>query len=162
MIYLVCTRKPIVMEHDYPGSQLYLDLEMALRSVGDIYQAAFEPYDVGVIEAYILRVLYEEDGQRASRLARSVGRAPTSFTPILDKIEAKGLIERRSDKADRRAIKVQLTERGSKLRKPIQAAFEQADREAEALIPADLLPSFETMLLRIHNLSKPSRVDASV
>jgi DNA-binding MarR family transcriptional regulator len=150
------------MEHKLTGSQLYLDLDMASRSVERMYQAAFKPFKITVIEAYILRLLYEEDGQRASSLARGVGRAPTSFTPILDKIEAKGFVERRPDKADRRAVKVHLTERGNKLRQPIQAAFEQVDREVQARIPDDLVPAFETVLLTIQNFATTSEADASV
>jgi DNA-binding MarR family transcriptional regulator len=150
------------MERNLHGSQLYLNLDIATRSVEQMYKTAFEPFQLGVIEAYILRLLYQEDGQRASSLARGVGRAPTSFTPILDKIQAKGLIERRPDRADRRAIRVHLTDRGSQLRKPIQAAFERVDREAQSRIPDDLLPAFETILLTVHNLSKPSWADTSV
>jgi MarR family transcriptional regulator, organic hydroperoxide resistance regulator len=100
--------------------------------------------------------LYETDGQRASSLARSVGRAPTSFTPILDKVQTKGLIERRPEPADRRAINIYLTDKGKKLRKPIQTAFEQVDTEANNRIPSDLLSGFEAGLLILHNLSSSS------
>jgi DNA-binding MarR family transcriptional regulator len=139
------------------GSQLYLNVDTAFRATEQIYKIAFENLELLVIEAYILRVLYQEDGQRASSLARAVGRAPTSFTPILDKIASKGLVERRPEPADRRAVNIYLTEQGKKLRKQVQAAFEQADSQANQKIPTNLMPGFQNFLLILHNL--PTKVN---
>jgi DNA-binding MarR family transcriptional regulator len=140
------------MASELLGSQLYLNVDTAFRAIDQIYKIAFENLELLVVEAYILCALYEEDGQRANSLARAVGRAPTSFTPILDKIAAKGLVERRPEPSDRRAINIYLTEKGNRLRKPVQAAFEQADKQVNQHIPADLMPAFQNMLLLFHNL----------
>ena len=63
-----------------------------------------------MVHSYAL--LYDEDGQHASELARAVGRAATSFTPNLDKLQDKALIERRPDPGDRRAVRIYLTDAG--------------------------------------------------
>jgi DNA-binding MarR family transcriptional regulator len=60
----------------------------------------------------IMNSLFADDGQHASVLANSVGRAATSFTPILDRLQKKGYVERRSDSADRRAVKIFITKKG--------------------------------------------------
>jgi DNA-binding MarR family transcriptional regulator len=82
---------------------------------------------VSIIEWYILRSLYEQDGQHASELARAVGRAATSFTPNLDKLQNKGLIERRPDPTDRRAVHIYLTSKGTKLRPDVLRLANEID-----------------------------------
>ena len=82
----------------FDGS-VWCNLDIALRSVDQVFRQAIRPLDLTVIEWYILRSLFQEDGQHASELARAVGRAATSFTPNLDKLQKKGYIERRPDKS---------------------------------------------------------------
>ncbi len=72
--------------------------------------------DVGLIQIHVLDALYEEDGQHASNLARQVDRQVTSFTPILDKLEKRGLIRREADTNDRRAVFIFLTDAGKSLK----------------------------------------------
>lgn len=75
---------------------------------------------IPLVEVCILNALYVQDGQHASTLAQSVGRAATSFTPLLDRLEKRGLIERRPDKTDRRAVLIHLTSKGWALRGVIE------------------------------------------
>ncbi|MBI1279715.1 MAG: MarR family transcriptional regulator, partial [Anaerolineaceae bacterium] len=92
----------------FAGS-IWCNLDIALRNLDQVYGQIIEPLGLTVIEWYILRSLYEQDGQHASELARAVGRAATSFTPILDKLQNKDMIERRPDASDRRAVRIYLT-----------------------------------------------------
>jgi DNA-binding MarR family transcriptional regulator len=89
---------------------LLVNLEFALTNLAAIVQ--HEVPEVSPISLYILRSLGFRDGQYASELARTVGRAATSFTPNLDKLESAGLVERRPDAGDRRAVRIHLTAAG--------------------------------------------------
>ncbi len=66
--------------------------------------------EVDFIEYRILKSLLENDGQMASKLAISVGRVATSFTPILDRLENKGWVIRTPHANDRRAVKIFIAE----------------------------------------------------
>ena len=77
--------------------------------------------NLDTIEWMLMNSLMKEDGQHASTLANSVGRAATSFTPILDRLQTKGYVERRSDKSDRRAVRVFMTKKGRLARAKIEA-----------------------------------------
>ena len=68
------------------------------------------------VQLHVLVSLYREDGQHPSNLARSVGRSPVSFTTILDRLVERGLIERREDPSDRRAVFIHLTPAAEVLR----------------------------------------------
>lgn len=99
------------------GGSVWCNLDVALRNVNQVFRQSIRSIGLEdpdqkltVIEWYILRALFEKDGQHASELADAVGRAATSFTPNLDKLQGKGLIERRPDAKDRRAVRIFLTE----------------------------------------------------
>ena len=57
------------------GGSVWCNLDAALRAVDEIYKQETKALGLSVIEWYILRVLYEQDGQMASHLAQAVGRA---------------------------------------------------------------------------------------
>lgn len=85
--------------------------------------------DMPMIQLHILEALYEKDGLHASTLARVCGRAATSFTPILDKVERRGLVCRMADPNDRRAIFIHLTPEGQSLRVVVQEAIDRLNLE---------------------------------
>jgi len=106
-----------------PTGTLWLDLDITLRALDQVYGQMSESLGVNVIAWYILRVLYAQDGQRPADLVQAVGRPATSFTPVLDKLEAKGLIERRPNTSDRRSIGIHLTREGEGLRETVQVGL---------------------------------------
>jgi len=111
------------------GGSVWCNLDIALRNVDEIYKHETKELNLAVIEWYILRVLYEQDGQMASHLAKAVGRAATSFTPILDQLERKGLIERRTHPSDRRGVQIYLTKQGRALQPKVDAMAERIEKK---------------------------------
>lgn len=135
----------------FEGS-LWCNLDIALRNLDQIYGQVVEPLGLTVIEWYILRSLYHQDGQHASELARAVGRAATSFTPILDKLQHKGLIERRPDPADRRAVRIYLTKKGGELRDKVGASAQQIDARIQKQVPGKDFKAFLHILATLQGL----------
>ena len=131
------------------GGSVWFNVDIALRSVDSIYKKEIGELGLAVVEWYVLRTLYEKDGQMASRLAEAIGRPATSFTPILDKIQSKGLIERQQHTRDRRALKIYLTPKGQSLKEEVLASadriedkikqhFSEKDRQAYESVVANL------------------------
>lgn len=79
-------------------------------------------------QGYVLSHLYDEDGQKPSELAKQVGCAATSFTPVLDDIESLGLIKRRADNSDRRAVNILLTEKGKSVKVIVCEAIDAVEK----------------------------------
>lgn len=143
------------MTHNSPGlrfnGSLWCNLDIALRNIGQIYNQAVEPLGLTVIEWYILRALYEQDGQHASELARAVGRAATSFTPILDKLQHKDLIQRRPDPADRRAVRIFLTDKANEYRQQVIETAAEIDASLRKLVNNGDFETFQNVLAVLQN-----------
>jgi len=63
-----------------------------------------------------LMSLWREDGLKVIDLGRRAGLEPSTMTGLLDRMERDGLVERRPDPADRRVLKIFLTESGARIR----------------------------------------------
>ena len=134
------------------NGSLWCNLDIALRNLDQVYGQVVQPLGLTVIEWYILRALYDQDGQHASELARAVGRAATSFTPNLDKLQKKGLIERRADPADRRAVRIYLTESGRNCKKAVMDSTRDIDKRLAQQFPEDEYESFQNILASLQTL----------
>jgi len=68
-----------------------------------------------------LLALYERDGQTPTELSRAVGIEPGTMTKTLRRMERDGLVERRTDPDDRRAVPIFLTQRARRLESVLKA-----------------------------------------
>ncbi|TQM45818.1 MarR family winged helix-turn-helix transcriptional regulator [Pseudonocardia cypriaca] len=93
-------------------------------------------HDVEMWDYVILATLARGPASTQSELAAASGRDKTRLIPILDRLEARGLLRRTPDPADRRNRVVALTEDGLALLGSCRAAI----REMEAEFLADLEP----------------------
>jgi DNA-binding MarR family transcriptional regulator len=134
---------------------LWLDLDGAMHQIDLVYRQHLADLDVSVIGWHVLRALIARDCQHASELAGAVGRAPTSFTPILDKLEARGLIERRPDPDDRRAVFIHLTDEAQDLRGVMEARSEMLSRAVAAVLSPDECARLATLLQVIQGMESP-------
>lgn len=134
------------------NGSVWCNLDIALRNLDQVFGRVVQPLGLTIIEWYILRALYERDGQHASELARAVGRAATSFTPNLDKLQEKGLIERRPDRQDRRAVHIFLTERGQDYRDDVMSSAEEIDSLISSLFDDEEFDIFQNVLAQLQTL----------
>ncbi len=93
-------------------------------------------------QALLLRELDEPASQRD--LARRLGYDPSNITAIADALEARGLIERRTDSADRRIRTLARTEEGERAKADLE---ERLFRPPEAI--TELSPGEQHLLLRL-------------
>lgn len=72
----------------------------------------------GVKPAYlgVLWCLWNEDNVKVVELGRCAGLEPSTMTGLIDRMERDGLVRRALDPADRRAQRIQLTERGGAIK----------------------------------------------
>jgi len=134
------------------NGSIWCNLDIALRNIDQYFRRQVRSLGLTVIEWYILRALFEQDGQHASELARAVGRAATSFTPNLDKLQDKGLIERKSDTDDRRAVKIFLTDKAEAIRDDVVNSVDQIDGKFDRYFNKKEIESFQAVLSTMQTL----------
>jgi len=97
----------------------------------------------------ILYVLWQQDGVPIVELSKKTGLAKTTLTSMLDRMEAANLVVREFDKADRRQIRISLTETARRL----SGKYEQVSAEMNEIYYAgfsdDEVAAFENNLRRI-------------
>ena len=89
---------------------------------------ALEPWDLSPSLARALSVLAREGDLRLSALAEKLRIVPRSATEVVDDLQRLGLVSRRADPDDRRAVLVALTTAGERTSRAIQEA-RQAEGE---------------------------------
>lgn len=99
--------------------------------------SALGPLDIELFEYDALSALRRQGkpfALPATGLAQETGLSTGAMTNRIDKLEAKGLVCRRSDNADRRSVVVSLTPEGKKLiDKAIQIRLDAADESLQSL-----------------------------
>jgi DNA-binding MarR family transcriptional regulator len=104
---------------DEPMSEAFWAVARRLRETS---QEALAPWDIAPSQFRALRVLKRHGVMRLSELADHLRIAARSATEVIDALEARGLVERRPDPADRRAILVEVTEHGISILDAVRAA----------------------------------------
>jgi DNA-binding MarR family transcriptional regulator len=99
--------------------------------------SALGPLDIELFEYDVLSALRRQGkpfALPATGLAQETGLSTGAMTNRIDKLEAKGLVCRRSDNADRRSVVVSLTPKGKKLiDKAMQIRLDAADESLQSL-----------------------------
>ncbi len=103
-----------------------------------------------VPEWRVLACLFDQDGLMITQLARLSLMEQSRMTRIVDQMEKRGLVARRSDEGDGRRVRVHLTREGQALSEQlVDEASDHETRLLSALSPADaerLKPSLVRLL----------------
>lgn len=108
----------VVTEIDAPPllDQLCFDLYAASRAVTAAYRPALNELGLTYTQYLVLIVLWEHDSGTVRDIAESLHLDHGTMTPLLKRMEAQGLVERRRDHDDERHVVVSLAPRGEDLR----------------------------------------------
>lgn len=117
-----------------------------LAAASDAASAQFHAHvrraGLRVAEWRVLACLSEEDGQMVTRLARVALYEQSRLTRIIEKMEDRGLVDRRPDREDGRRVRVYLTDAG----RTLATALVEDARTHEATLMAAIGPDREADL----------------
>ena len=120
------------------GVHLWLLLMKAHEALRRHAEQHIRGLGIGLSDFFVLEVLLHKGPTPVNEIGRRVRLTSGSITSAVDRLEAKGLVERRLDPADRRTRIVHLTPAGQKL---IGCAFADHERAMEhatgGLTPAE-------------------------
>ena len=98
-------------------NQLCFALHAASRAMTGAYQPLLDELGITYPQYLVLLTLWEEDGARVSRIGERLHLDSGTLTPLLKRLEAHELVERRRSSEDERVVEVFLTAAGKRLKK---------------------------------------------
>lgn len=93
----------------------FVVLMKASKTVEDQVKKDISSHDMKTSEFTVLEALYHKGKQTVKEISNAVLINIGSITYVIDKLEAKGLIERNHCEDDRRIVFIKITEQGTKL-----------------------------------------------
>jgi DNA-binding MarR family transcriptional regulator len=97
----------------YPTGNAFLLAQLGARGAAR-FAERIATLDLTAPQAGLLRLIASEPGQSQQALARQLGTPPSRLVPLVDSVEARGLIERRRNAEDRRLYALHLTAGGQR------------------------------------------------
>lgn len=116
------------------NEQLCHALYAASSALTRAYRPLLKPLDLTYPQFVVMMALWEEDGVTVSALAQTVRLGKPTMTPLLRRLEDKGLLERTVDAHDERQRCIRLTPEGAAL----SEAGAEAARQALCVTGLDL------------------------
>lgn len=126
-------------------------LTRAQNIVHRYFKARLAPYGVTPGQYGILKCLWDENGLTVKQLAERMCLDSSTITGLLDRMEQKGLIKRRPDPSDRRALSVILTPAGQQLEAPVSQAIIDANQAVMENISAGDAQNLMQLLLSFNH-----------
>lgn len=124
---------------------IFFQLAKAAQTGSRFWSQKVAALNVTATQAMVLRFLFDRDEVNSSELGSRTELDSATLTGILDRLEAAGIIERRPNPTDRRAIHIHLTEKGMGTAKEIFRLMGIANSE----FLGSLNPSEEKELRRL-------------
>lgn len=130
-----------------------------LHGVGKHFPALVAEFDLSPVQAQVLRML-GEGPQPMSGVAGFLGCDASNVTGLVDRLEARGLVERQNAPHDRRVKLLALTVEGRELGAKVKARFRLPPPPIAALSATDLRALRDVMSRALENMHKQSEAPA--
>ena len=111
--------------------------------------AALEAFGINGRELAVLTVLGSGPAPAQQQAAGQLGVDRTTMVDLVDALEDKGLVERRSDPGDRRRNLVHLTDKGRKALDEGERAYREAERRFLGGLSDDEARQLRSLLRRV-------------
>lgn len=103
-------------------------LTKAQHNVFQYLKSELTKHNVTPVQYGILKCLWTQDGQTPKQISDTLGLDGSTITGILDRMESKDLLKRANNPEDRRTLKVVITDKGLKLKEPIEVIIENVNK----------------------------------
>ncbi|WP_194837162.1 MarR family winged helix-turn-helix transcriptional regulator [Nocardia sp. XZ_19_369] len=103
-------------DHLTLDEQICFPLYAASRAMTAVYRPKLERLGLTYPQYLVMLALWEQDGRSVGEVCQALALDSGTLSPLLKRLEAAGLVQRRRSAADERRVDIQLTERGRELR----------------------------------------------
>lgn len=137
-------------------------MHRALNAVMAEFRRIFARFGVTERQWRVLRLLWDADGRHLASLAEGTLIPAPSLVGVIDRLEARGLVERQRSDQDRRVVQVWLTPAGFDLKTAVTPLVDETYTTFESLISTEEWRSLATTLDKIADRApQPGKTAAS-
>ncbi|WPH22594.1 MarR family winged helix-turn-helix transcriptional regulator [Variovorax paradoxus] len=154
------SKRPSAQSFDAPAAdplaldeQLCFTLYSTMLSLNKVYRGLLRDLDLTYLQYLVMLVLWEQDGVNVSEICTRLALETTTLTPLLKRLEARGLIQRVRSASDERQVIVSLTAEGRALRSRAKA-LPSCVAQAMELPPKEIAKLRSQLLTLRANLDK--------
>ncbi len=97
-------------------NQICFPLYVIAKEITGLYRPFLDELDMTYPQYLVMMVLWEHDGMTVSCIGEKLYLDSGTLTPLLKRLEAKGLITRQRKKEDERVVEIFITEAGKQLK----------------------------------------------
>ena len=131
-----------------------LALQQAAHATLHVLSAKLAEFGLTGSELNALANLPAGQGRTVSDLAVAAGIRATTMTSVLDRLERRDFVTRRSAPGDRRAVLVELTASGQSAAADIREAMSGLERRALGDLPADAIAGLRAGLRALTEVAR--------
>jgi DNA-binding MarR family transcriptional regulator len=146
-----------------PSRELRASTSFLLKRMGFALKeralAAYEPTGLTPYDHGVLSLLEEDPRETQAQIADALGYDRSHLVGVLDDLEARGLIERRRDPADRRRHLVSLTAEGKQAVAKLRVVARKVDDEFFGVLDREERAQLTSLLTRIAASHDPRYAD---
>jgi DNA-binding MarR family transcriptional regulator len=106
--------------------QMCFKLYLASRLTTKLYKSLLTNFDLTYPQYLVMLVLWETDNVQIKTISQKLYLNTNTLTPLLKRMEARGLISRTRSQNDERQMNIKLTEAGQKLKADVKCVTRQA------------------------------------
>lgn len=130
--------------------RLFLLIEIAARGMSRDADARLKAEaGVSVSQASVLFLLLRRGERRMGAIGEMLSLNPPAVTGLVDRMAKAGLVEKRTDKADRRGALVTLTAKGREAGEKADAALKALNADLEEILGEDAADALHDALTAI-------------
>lgn len=124
-------------------------LSLAYRRSMRFYDEALTPLGLTLAQAHLLSTLYAEDALQAGEAAKRLAVDPATLTPLVDKLEKRGLVARCPNPNDRRAWRLCLQDAAYALKPDLVSALDRAEAQVASCLDAEEYQTLKGLLWKL-------------
>jgi DNA-binding MarR family transcriptional regulator len=147
----------VIQPHHAPANQRDADLDRSImhllfevaRHLATAIDRRMAAFNLTGQQAALLLRCCAQPNLTPSQLAPGLGTDNAGITRLLDRLEGKGLVERRMSPADRRAVVIEPTDAGREIFPELSTALREVVAQLLAGFEANELPALHSLLRRL-------------
>ena len=124
-------------------------MDVATRRMTKFYNRRLRKFGITYNHLFILTCLWEQEGVNVKALSKQLLLDSSSLTGHLDRMERVGLVVRKDDPDDRRAVRVFLTEKGRRLKKQLEPIGKELKETLQKGEPEESVAAFTAALRHV-------------